>query len=306
MKKEKFSYKKYIRILLSSDNSIEADEYRNAFIPNELYKYSSFPDKMEEREKRIEAWKDERLWFSLKEALNDPFEFKNAAISDCSTEAQQYYEEACSDLAVLCLTTDKANKLMWSHYADSYRGFCIAFSQDFSGSFSPVDYFIKRPNYSNLYQKFFKMKDQIIGKSSLEYSDLKYIFALSGMECLKDKCWQYEREVRCFEKINLNTNGSGNLGDYFYASQKGMKITKFILGLNTTEDTEKQIVSISQHINLKRFDKYKKGHDEFSTDKIISVLKSFEDIIQIEKMSTDDNLNLNFNLYTYNYFKKDK
>ncbi|MFC6520321.1 DUF2971 domain-containing protein [Undibacterium arcticum] len=40
-------------------------------------------------------------------------------------------EERMQNIGVMCLSEDKNNKLMWSHYADSHRGICIGFSTEY-------------------------------------------------------------------------------------------------------------------------------------------------------------------------------
>lgn len=76
------------------------------------------------------------------------------------------------------------NILMWSHYADEHRGFCVKYK------FSK--YFIKRPEtneYKHMYLKKINYRDEKIDlKSHSINTDLAF--------AKKDKCWEYEDEVR--------------------------------------------------------------------------------------------------------------
>lgn len=88
-----------------------------------------------------------------------------------------------------CLCTDYKNRLMWSHYADSYKGFCVEY--DFSlwnekSIFSlpfPISYSENRPiiPWYLIYDKFNK-------------NDFVLQVLLSLLA--KDKAWEYENEWR--------------------------------------------------------------------------------------------------------------
>lgn len=90
-----------------------------------------------------------------------------------------------------CLCTSYKNRLMWSHYADSHKGFCVEY--DFSGTDKellsklplPVVYSENRP--------------LIPWKAALENSEKNteeaYAEIMMGL-LTKDKAWEYENEWR--------------------------------------------------------------------------------------------------------------
>jgi hypothetical protein len=107
---------------------------------NSLYKYRTF-----NKEFSLAEIKNQEIWYSHGEYLNDPFEFhkiihelNNQYSSD---EVLKWHEENLidtetlksiemtmeGDIGVLSLSKYWNSKLLWSHYADSYKGFCLEF-----------------------------------------------------------------------------------------------------------------------------------------------------------------------------------
>ncbi|MBI5449820.1 MAG: DUF2971 domain-containing protein [Gammaproteobacteria bacterium] len=109
------------------------------------YKYKRWPeDKPEnkvERERVLDIILNKRMRLSVLEKLNDPFEGNLLAIDnidkipeDLDTKAfhealvclDDKWRESIARFKVLCLSKKPGIPLMWSHYADSHRGLCIA------------------------------------------------------------------------------------------------------------------------------------------------------------------------------------
>ena len=87
-----------------------------------------------------------------------------------------------------CLCTNYKNSLMWSHYADSHRGFCVEYDfaeADISALPFPVIYSNSRP--------------QVPWGEALTRSPENTAKATSNLMIgllTKDKCWEYENEWR--------------------------------------------------------------------------------------------------------------
>lgn len=109
------------------------------------YKYKRWPeDKPEnkvERERVLDIILNKRMRLSVLEKLNDPFEGNLLAIDNLvkvpeELDAKAYHEalvslddewrETIARFKVLCLSKEPSIPLMWSHYADSHKGLCIA------------------------------------------------------------------------------------------------------------------------------------------------------------------------------------
>ena len=102
---------------------------------------------------------------------------KSAGVTD-------QFEKLLGRAGVYCLTSKRDNLLMWAHYANSHKGFCLEFTTKPSGSFfsnaSPVTY-------------------------SKEYPTVKAFISNKGIwgkECFLTKSieWAYEEEWRLTSK----------------------------------------------------------------------------------------------------------
>lgn len=97
------------------------------------------------------ALKTPSLKFDYPSNWNDLFEANHHTVESGWRVCDQ------GDLVGSCFSTKWDNLLMWSHYADSYRGFCVGY-QIYEGTFIdqdarhrcqtwPVSYFQKAPNF---------------------------------------------------------------------------------------------------------------------------------------------------------------
>lgn len=98
-------------------------------------------------------------------------------------ESTRIFNEKSNELiGVLCLTEQKDNLLMWSHYADSHRGFCVKF--DTSDS-----YFDARRGARD---EFYHLREV----KYLSERPKKALSKMSGIDLLlaKSDVWAYEKE----------------------------------------------------------------------------------------------------------------
>jgi hypothetical protein len=81
-----------------------------------LYKYHSL------NENSISCLVNSYVWFSSPSDFNDPFDTKivdNSLLQDLSFTKEK----------IFCLSAINNNLLMWSHYSDCHKGFCIEYSE---------------------------------------------------------------------------------------------------------------------------------------------------------------------------------
>ncbi len=126
-------------------------------------------------------------------ALNRQFGFaseENAAKADTTlTQLGQRVAKTLDDLFYIgCLCPDNKNRLMWSHYADCHKGFCIEY--DFSQAPDdllplPVIYTNKRPQIP--WRAAIQMNDETRAEANR-------VFMMALLT--KDAVWDYEREWR--------------------------------------------------------------------------------------------------------------
>ena len=107
----------------------------------------------------------------------------------------QLRKSIMSSIRIGCLSTKYSNNLMWSHYADSHKGYCIEY--DFSSNDSdtiaklpfPVVYSSERPKIS--------WEPYIM--SSTENTAIAHKDIITGL-LTKEKIWEYENEWRIMIK----------------------------------------------------------------------------------------------------------
>ena len=101
---------------------------------------------------------------------------------------RQMTEKMNSLFLIGCLATDPKNRLMWSHYADSHRGFCIEY--DFNSLKDevlpfPIIYSENRP--------------LVPWKAAIDHTQESMEAATADLTLgllTKDKSWEYENEWR--------------------------------------------------------------------------------------------------------------
>lgn len=97
-------------------------------------------------------------------------------------------ENMSSRFWVGCLATDQKNRLMWSHYADSHKGFCIEY--DFN---SLKDKILPFPIV------YSEARPLMPWKATIDHTPESMIAATSALMLgllTKDKAWEYENEWR--------------------------------------------------------------------------------------------------------------
>lgn len=117
------------------------------------------------------------------------------------------FEQFCRDkeksvaerLGIFSMAGDFRNILLWGHYANGHRGYCIEYDREIL-----ADYFLKQ------------LQDELIIVTGyrIEYHDIFPILIPSQLEgdkvfikqfCIKYKDWSYEREFRLFAMDKANS-----------------------------------------------------------------------------------------------------
>ena len=131
----------------------------------------------------------------LLRAKNNLNEFSEG-IEHLSVNAAQvirdkFYEQASKQFGIFCLTEEKINLLMWSHYANSHIGFVVGFEMEsdfFKNGYSLPKWKPRKINYvQERPSKFFSDFN----------SDMKEFFYTKG------DIWKYENEWRMIAPLEL-------------------------------------------------------------------------------------------------------
>lgn len=113
-----------------------------------------------------------------------PDDFKSEFCSDFNS--RKIVQDLNNFVGILCLSKTYNSLLMWSHYADEYKGAIVTFNteHDFFNGLIEVDYRDTRPK-----------KDISAYVGSAEPVPISEL-------CVKPKDWQYESEVRVVRSLN--------------------------------------------------------------------------------------------------------
>lgn len=152
------------------------------------------------------------------------------ALDEMSQAKTAKFREDRKDWGVFCLCESYKNILMWSHYADKHRGFCVRFTRKANNRLGDIEY--TRPvSYSCEYPS-----------PDLYSADgLQRIY--DELFLTKAKCWEYEKEWRV-----LNDKGNIELPLVDFTSISGI-----IFGLNMPNahrETLRRILSDKKEIEF--------------------------------------------------------
>jgi hypothetical protein len=156
---------------------------------------------------------NKQLWFANPNTFNDPFDcrldyktalqksFEALNVPQAVDESLLYQtlDEKIMKARVCCFSKIKKNQLMWAHYADEHKGFCIGFNvsqllrngNNLKVGFLTVDYKAHNP-YQDITKNFRLLHD--IG-GQVYNSNLADEFLKSAL-ATKYTGWKYEKEVR--------------------------------------------------------------------------------------------------------------
>lgn len=206
-------YKRY----LDDENisEVEIGKIMDQYRPEKIYRYMRFDDYWE---KNIF---EGQLYFSEASKLNDPFDcliyinhevyaehifqkmrkiftttnkkLLQEIIKDSITdELDKYLDSMKSQLRVACFTENSDSPLMWAHYTDIHKGFCMEY--DLTKLPEGYRYGILPVLYSN--QRYDATKVVIIKNKNLATNPFYF----------KSSYWEYEKEWRMMIPENIVTD----------------------------------------------------------------------------------------------------
>ena len=176
--------------------------------------------------------------------LISPFANENSYSEAFYKVIKQDYRDLCktiNDFRVSCFAQSPYSMLMWSHYADNHRGFCIeyeipTYSDEYSDIFNnlyPVIYTDTRTNLANVCLDW-----QASGELKTEHLWGFYKYALLS----KSLDWKYQQEWRLISYDDF-------LSDDTYQC-KFFKISRVYLGNRMQASERKKIIGICKERNI--------------------------------------------------------
>ncbi|WP_146143863.1 DUF2971 domain-containing protein [Photobacterium phosphoreum] len=171
---------------------------------------------------------------------NDPT-LLNKLMGKATQQISQSLSDKSNELiGVLSLTEKSDNLLMWSHYADSHRGYCISFESKhpfFNRKRSEKDefYYLRKVDY-------------------IEYRPAKMLVDMSGTDLflLKSNIWEYEQEWRiCSILTDADTIISSNIPHIHLFKFPPDAVKEIIIGVNASDFLIETIISlVKQNLEL--------------------------------------------------------
>lgn len=161
-------------------------------IPSTLYRYRSLrrigQNDHDVLDRELRAIEEGYIWASPYMDMNDPMEGVFGALGHKDEEKRRVVEQLRwrkERTGICCFSETPNNELMWAHYADEFRGICIAY--DFStlrqnlqsnGAFTRL-FYTERPPH-------------------LKVANVEFETAVRRILSSKSQKWAYEREWRLF------------------------------------------------------------------------------------------------------------
>ena len=202
---------------------------------------------------RIDVLRESKIRFTPLLSLNDPFEhsmkigeYEYAIQPGLCTNATRF----------VSLSRNNTNILMWSHYADSHKGFCIGFSRQ-NNYFKAAESVRYRRYRSNL------------NGASIASTTPNSITKMVALEKAID--WAYEEEERLFlddVTINYEVAGIDLWGQEILLNKFPQStITSIYFGLRADESLINEALNIAKQQNLKiEFFQAKRKVNEFAIE----------------------------------------
>jgi hypothetical protein len=214
-----------------------------------VYKYRGSNDK-EIFERDLYSLENNYFWAPTKDELNDPceglFERKNVdnqfeliekifTKKELLTGVKDAFEKILdfsNTSGIYSLSTEPLDELLWAHYGNSHKGFCIEYSLNTLIDFSKMENHNIPVKYQNKPPKL-NVTD-IVNQNSPH----RIISKLLGT---KSKKWKYEKEIR------IVTSQSGK-HDYDFRA-----VTAIYFGLRISEEQEVEIMRRLAGRNIKYY-----------------------------------------------------
>jgi len=147
-------------------------------------------------------------------------------------ESGKSRQHLLSEAGVLCLSSNPASILMWSHYADFHKGFVVGFKIPLSGP----EHEAKKPgeNFIALQVKYSDTRPEYGYGTDAPFD------AMEKMLFTKSNHWQYESEYRVWD----NRRGSG-----IHTYNRDKLLYSVIAGAKMQQTHKETLASVIQQLN---------------------------------------------------------
>lgn len=179
-----------------------------------------------------------RLKVSRIQDVNDPFEWSAplAREKQYRLAFEKMKAEMSSDRGIICFSKDWSNPLLWSHYGDRHRGWCLGFDL---------------PDEKLVEVKY--LTDRIACDWSKFHHDEKYqLSVIEAIMVSKFRHWEYESEMRALISLDHETRINGL---YFVDFSANFRLAEVIVGANcvtTREQLKNALGPLQDQVQCKK------------------------------------------------------
>jgi hypothetical protein len=199
-------------------------------MPKYLYKYFSL------NHFSIESLEKDYIYLSNPKDFNDPFDCNRNLIKERQKELSEWdYVEILndiSDMGIACFSENEMEPLLWSHYTNSYRGFCIKFNVASLIKDQGVTVKLKRVIYSDA--------PEVISQNHPFSSYYQYLLKLSN--------WNYEQEWRL-----LCQNPGNSVNRFYYDRNCIEEISVGYKNMDGFTENERELKTTFDRIKKEKF-----------------------------------------------------
>ncbi|WP_353778011.1 DUF2971 domain-containing protein [Winogradskyella sp. 3972H.M.0a.05] len=237
---------------------------RLSYLDNELLRYTQpidlndpfecLPKKPTEKELRAVIKKVSELLPKKRIPLN-----VNAEILELEKMYSEAYVKVNNDIGILSLTKNWNNTLMWAHYTNSHKGFCVGFD--------PKDKYFH--DYLSTDGEESKTVKEVVYSDKRVEIPMEFEKKALGFEpfITKSTDWKYEEEIRIISSLNLSDKKiDGNPLDIHLFKVPHNSIKEIIAGANMKKNNEDLIKDFCSKNGI-QFYKSKISDEQFNMER---------------------------------------
>ena len=154
-----------------------------------------------------------------------------------------------------CFSESADNTLLWSHYADEHRGFCVEYDLSYLHHndsilkrIFPVIYTDKRTvivDIENLCEEIYFLDSDI--ENNNQYDDIELFECVKSWFIIKDKAWEYENEWRIIYTLSdIYKENTDEIKEHIIAFDC---VSSIYLGCRIDKEIQNNIIEIVERLN---------------------------------------------------------
>ena len=178
-------------------------------------------------------------------------EYFNSVIKD--------YEDKLDRRRFYCLaSSDNVNfienaHLMWAHYAEGHKGFCVEFNEEILSNFPLLETGKSNSSIKIKYPENFRYPELYVDNKGMLSETIDNI--LSKAVSTKHKQWEYEQEIRLISKV-----------DSCYLVEPSA-IEAIYLGVKIKDETKQELLKVACKLGIKCYQMSIGEDDEYKLEK---------------------------------------